>query len=331
MAKGKALTSYEKGQVDALQGIGFNITQIANKINRSRCAIRNYLNLGTNYDTERSTGRKSTLGSITKKKIIHLARVEHQNSTQIKVGLQLNVTSRRVRQILSTCPTLKYIKKLSKPKLTQAHKTARLQFARKYMDYSQAWENVLFSDEKKFNLDGPDGAQYYWHDIRDEREVRMSRNYGGGSLMIWGAFSIKGKLPLAFITTKMNSKKYTEMLETSLIDHAEEIIGCNFTFQQDNASIHRSAETMAWLHGRHIPLLDWPACSPDLNPIENLWGIMVRRIYENGKQYSCVIELKEAIKATWKEIEPGIIQKLVGSMPSRIFSVIQNSGGHTKY
>jgi len=102
------LASYKKGQLDALQGLVFNIKQIANKIKRSRCAVRNYLNLGKNYETRRSTGRKSTLGPITKKKIIHLARMEHQNSTQIKAGLQLNITSRRFRQILSICPTLKY-------------------------------------------------------------------------------------------------------------------------------------------------------------------------------------------------------------------------------
>ncbi|KAI8120489.1 Transposable element Tc3 transposase [Lucilia cuprina] len=65
------------------------------------------------------------------------------------------------------------------------------------MDFGDKWEKVLFSDEKKFNLDGPDGFQYYWHDLQKDKEVRMSRNFGGGSLMIWGGFSIKGKLPLA--------------------------------------------------------------------------------------------------------------------------------------
>ena len=45
-----------------------------------------------------------------------------------------------------------------------------------------------------------------------------------------------------------------EMLDISLIDYIEEIIRCDFIFQQDNESIHRSSETMAWLHGRHIPL-----------------------------------------------------------------------------
>lgn len=80
-------------------------------------------------------------------------------------------------------------------------------------EFGGTWNKVLFSDEKKFNLDGPDGVQYYWHDLRKEKEIQMSRNFGGGSLMVWGGFTFAGALPLAWITTRMSAADYVEVLE----------------------------------------------------------------------------------------------------------------------
>lgn len=79
----------------------------------------------------------------------------------------------------------------------QRHKTARLYIASEYVNWKEEWRNLLFNDEKKFNLDGPDGMQCYWHDLRRVKEIRMSRNFGGGSVMVWGGFSYQGKIPLA--------------------------------------------------------------------------------------------------------------------------------------
>lgn len=53
----------------------------------------------------------------------------------------------------------------------------------------------MFSDEKKLICDGPDGLNYYWHDLKKEKRFNYSRNFGGGSLMIWAAFSMHGKTP----------------------------------------------------------------------------------------------------------------------------------------
>lgn len=190
---------------------------------------------------------------------------------------------------------------------------------------------TIFSDEKKFNLDGPDGFNGYWRDLRKDEQYFSTRNFGGGSCMTWIGFSASGKLEIAFTSSKMNSRDYITVLETCLLPFMRRFRRKKFTFQQDNAAIHTSKETKQWMKDHKIDLLDWPARSPDLNPVENLWGIMVRRIYAEGRQYAAVNELKSAISEAWGNIENTVLQNLVNSMPNRMFQVINRNGKATDY
>ena len=196
---------------------------------------------------------------------------------------------------------------------------------------NEKWHNVLFTDEKKFNLDGPDGSQYYWHDLRKEPETCFSRNFGGGTVMVWGGFCYKGTLPLAWISTRMTAEKYTDLLEISLLEHAEHIMGPDFVFQHDNASIHSAKYTKEWLRVRNFEVLQWPSCSPDLNPIENLWGIITKQVYNGGRQFKTVLELKKCIKESWEKIPREILENLIKSMPQRIYQLILNKGRQINY
>ena len=60
----------------------------------------------------------------------------------------------------------------------------------KYINWTTEWTKVVFSNEKKFNFDGPDGLNYYWHDLKKEPKFNYSRNFVGGTLIVWVAFSM---------------------------------------------------------------------------------------------------------------------------------------------
>jgi hypothetical protein len=119
------------------------------------------------------------------------------------------------------------------------------------------WNNVVYSDENKFNLDGPDGFISYWHDLRHRNPPRMSH------IMLRYA-------ALCLITTNMDSPDYTKLLDDVLITYLDEQNGRELVVP---AAIHKSGDSIKWFATKQIQILDWPACFPDLNPFENYWVI----------------------------------------------------------
>ncbi|KAG2993136.1 hypothetical protein PC118_g4170 [Phytophthora cactorum] len=116
-----------------------------------------------------------------------------------------------------------------------------------------------------------------------------------------------------------------------MLPFAHKNYGVDFVFMQDNASIHASIETKSFFQEIGVQLLDWPARSPDLNPIENVWAILARKVYSHGKQYNSLQDLTAAVMDTWDSVTINELRDLIDTMPSRCFEVARKGSDTTQY
>ncbi len=93
-----------------------------------------------------------------------------------------------------------------------------------------------------------------------------------------GCISAYGMGSLHVLEGTVNAERYIKVLEQHMLPSRRRV------FQQDNAKPHTAAITAAWLRSRRVRVLNWPACSPDLSPIENIWSIIKLKIHQRRPQ-----------------------------------------------
>ena len=195
----------------------------------------------------------------------------------------------------------------------------------KHRDY---WNHVLWSDEMKINLFGSDGFKHVWQRPGEEYKdkcVMPTAKHGGGNVMVWGCMSAAGVEELHFIEGSMNSNMYCEILQQSMIPSLQKL-GRRAVFQHDNGPKHTSKTTTALLKRLRVKVMDWPSMSPDLNPIEHLWGILKRKV--DVRKVSNIRQLRDVVMEEWKSIPVATCEALVNSMPGRVKAVLDNDSGH---
>ncbi|KAI4898626.1 hypothetical protein NFI96_025985 [Prochilodus magdalenae] len=156
------------------------------------------------------------------------------------------------------------------------------------------------------------------------------KNAWGGNIMLWGCFSAKGPGRLVRVHERMNGAMYCEILGANLLPSARAMkMKRGWVFQHDNDPKHTARATKEWLRKKHFKVLEWPSQSPDLNPIENLWGELKVRVARRQPQN--ITALEEICMEEWANIPATVCANLVKTYRKRLTSVIANKGYTTKY
>ena len=100
---------------------------------------------------------------------------------------------------------------------------------------------------------------------------------------------------------------------------------------EDNAPAHNALVTRASRSTYLLSCLPWPSCSPDLNPVEEIWRRMKDEIASLPNRPTTIDAMQDAVWAAWSNIDQSIIQNIVDTMPARIQAVILARGGHACY
>lgn len=218
--------------------------------------------------------------------------------------------------------------------LTDANKQERMHFALEYATrQDDFWNNVIFSDEKTFQSTH-NGILKVYRPRRtryDPRYTRKTNTSGRFKVNVWCWISARGPGMCVIFQETLNAIVYRRILDQYLLPSVRPIFGENFIFQDDNCPIHRANIVQEYLRQQRVVTLPWCSKSPDLNPVENIWGKMVRSIRQNNFRPTNVGELQRHISEAWQQISPEFTMRLISSMPKRLLNVIEFHGEMTKY
>ena len=153
--------------------------------------------------------------------------------------------------------------------------------------------------------------------------------------MIWGCISAEGpKSCIVFDAGKVNGDTYRRDIVPVLQEIAqahpdESLFRQAAIIMQDNASIHKARKTIALFERLGITLMDWPANSPDLNPIKNIWSLLKERV---GRHFPTTRDqVVAAIQLEWSRLTIADVATVCQSMRARCKAVIDAEGGHTRW
>ena len=323
------------------QGLGYKIIVKQTGATKStvRYTIKRFQETGEVKNRLRS-GRPPCTSPRERRTLVRLSKLNRfASSTELAAKLKDSTGGKQLAASTVRGILVKYGLRARRPRkkpfLNERQRVRRYRWAREHLNWTdEQWRKVIWSDESNFNLQNHAG------------QITVRRGVGEAfkswavlptvkhptTVMIWGCFSFAGLGRIDFCNGRMNAAKYITTLERKLLPSAEDMFGednRDWTFQQDNAPCHTARVVKTWFQQNDVTVMEWPAQSPDLNPIENLWQQI--KVIVCKQKPTTERRLKECIITAWHHvIKEERLHTLVNSMKRRCQAVIKAKGNPTK-
>ena len=356
MPKATQLSEFERGEIVGLKKANFSYREIARILNRSKSAVEKTVN---DYVSKNKTtaalrpGRPKKLSDRDERQLMRVVK-KNTKTTACKLvesleKINIIASEKTIRRTLHS-KNVYGRKAVKKPLISDVNRKKRLYWCHSRKNWSSSeWDKIIFSDESRFELFQNDSNDWVWRKPEEKynKENLSPTVKKSDGIMVWGCFTREKMGPLALVEGKLNAIGYNKLLAENLLSYINELReesgggdghghdghghGRVFTFQEDNAPCHKAAIANRWKEENHIMVLPWPAQSPDLNPIENLWQDLKRRLRMRNPKPKNKTELFNLLKEEWFNTIPVRINRLVDSMPRRVDAVLKNKGNPTRY
>jgi transposase len=344
----KELTPIQRAQiVGAIDG-GASIRETAKRLGFPYSTVRSTVKASPqrhNHQDIPRAGRPPKWGARDERFILKYAR-RHPKATyaQIRAEMPTPLSRETIRKILERSGIKKWMCK-KRPEITDQVAYKRHMWALERKDWtSERWGTIIFSDESSIERGAGGQRQWAWRTAAQKWSTPHLQTYKKGrdlSVMVWGAIWLGGRSDLILMDIDEEAKRsgysansYLDVLERTI----ESCWEPGRTFMQDNAPIHKARKVMDWFESYGIPLLDWPPYSPDMNPIEHVWAKMKEWLvqhYPNAREWgssqAALDRLGRVIIEAWEAVPQEFIDGLINTMTSRINSLLDAGGWHTKY
>jgi transposase len=216
-------------------------------------------------------------------------------------------------------------------RLTAAQRKKRVIFARSRL--GQPLTDLVFLDESPIEATAQpnprnDGT---WLAAEERgRDVQVDKH--PMKINVISAISLRGTSGLYYYKENMNSGVFIKYLKKIVNDLRKgPFKDRQFTLVMDSATFHTSAMVIKWMTQRGIkfvPRSEWPSSSPDINPIENLWEPIQKRV--QAREPRTMKGLKRVATRVWSELKMEEIAKFINVLPRRYQEIISEKGAQTR-
>ncbi|GFW81801.1 transposable element Tcb1 transposase [Trichonephila clavipes] len=220
--------------------------------------------------------RRATTPNEDRYLVLMARRHQNMNATllqqHLRSGTRTTVSTQTVRNRLPGVVLYAH-RPMVFVRLTSRHRHDRREWATEHVNWRRKeWSNVLFSDESRFSVHPDNRRIFSWRDRASRNNpafVHQSVKFGGGGVLVYGGISIDGRTDLYIVRDgPLTVRRYRP---------------------------HRANLGEDFLFEERIVRMEWPACSPDMNPIEHVWDALTRRVAGHQPPFA-------KLSKNWKEL-----------------------------